>query len=313
MLKPISNPPNPFDSIHREFLEDPPLSALKIYEEEAKSILSKNDSPDLSFRWSLNAYRGCYHGCSYCYARPSHEYLGFGSGTDFETNIVVKKNAPQLLKKAFLSPRWKGELVVFSGNTDCYQPLEASYGLTRKCLEVCLEFKNPVGLITKSFLIIEPQAASVSRRLEVIQKLSEEGVTVGVSIAPIIPGLNDDNIPQILKAAKERGAQFAFYSLLRLPGNVEKVFLERIRQFFPLRIQKIVHRIQESRNGKMYDPRFFKRHEGRGIYWKVIEDLFEIHVKKLGFNSKMDKVPSHTFRIPSSQIELPIISMEFSR
>ncbi|MBI4051427.1 MAG: PA0069 family radical SAM protein [Elusimicrobia bacterium] len=338
MLKPVKNPPNPFESTYREFLEEAPQAELKFYEEQAKSILSKNESPDLSFRWSLNPYRGCYHGCAYCYARPSHEYLGFGSGTDFETKIVIKKNAPELLKKAFLSPRWKGELIVFSGNTDCYQPAEAAYRLTQRCLETCLEFRNPVGIITKSFLIlrdkeliarlaqescarvfvsipffdekearaIEPQAASVSRRLEVIQKLSELGVPVGVSVAPIIPGFNDDDIPQILKAARERGATTAFYTLLRLAGNVKNVFFERIKERFPMRYEKILHRIQDSHGGKIYDPRFFKRHEGQGTYWKVIENLFELYVKKLGFNQEKQKPSVSAFRIPSPQPELPL-------
>jgi len=153
-VKLVSNPPNPFESQYREFLE-PPLSVkIQIYEDDTRSILSHNDSPDLAFRWSVNPYRGCFHACAYCYARPSHEYLGFGAGTDFESKLVVKRNAAALLREAFLKPSWMGELVVFSGVTDCYQPVEASLGLTRACLEVCVEFRNPVAIITKGALVL---------------------------------------------------------------------------------------------------------------------------------------------------------------
>ncbi len=153
-MKLVNNPPNPFESQFREFLESPPTVKLQIYEDDTRSILSRNDSPDLAFRWSVNPYRGCFHACAYCYARPSHEYLGFGAGTDFESKLVIKRHAAALLREAFLKPSWRGELVVFSGVTDCYQPVEATLGLTRACLEVCAEFRNPVGIITKGALIV---------------------------------------------------------------------------------------------------------------------------------------------------------------
>src|SRR4051812_35386883 len=153
MVRPVANPPNPWSSTHVEWLEEPPPAALSIFEEEARSVLSENDSPDIGFRYSVNPYRGCLHACAYCYARPSHQYLGFGAGTDFDRKIVVKKNAPEVLRRELMRPSWTGERIMFSGNTDCYQPLEASYGLTRGCLEVCLDFQNPVSLITKSVLV----------------------------------------------------------------------------------------------------------------------------------------------------------------
>src|SRR5690349_6796628 len=152
-MRSVSNPPNPFESRHRDLLEPAPAARLEMYEDASREILSRNDSPDLSFRWSVNPYRGCFHACAYCYARASHEYWGFGAGTDFESKLMVKPNAPALLRKAFLKPSSKGEFILFSGNTDCYQPLEATYGLTRACLEVCAEFRNPVGIITKSPLV----------------------------------------------------------------------------------------------------------------------------------------------------------------
>lgn len=171
----VSNPQNPFESEHRDLLEPPSRVQLQVFEDATREILSKNESPDLPFRWSLNPYRGCFHACAYCYARPSHEYWGFGAGTDFESKLIVKQEAPRLLRERFLKPSWKGELIVFSGNTDCYQPLEATYGLTRACLQVCAEFRNPVGVITKSAL--------VARDLDVLTQLHERAsVRVHLSI-----------------------------------------------------------------------------------------------------------------------------------
>ncbi|MGH7254207.1 MAG: radical SAM protein, partial [Nitrospirales bacterium] len=264
-MRPVANPPNPFESHVRELLEAPPRVTLEVYEEPTGEILSRNESPDLPFRWSVNPYRGCFHGCAYCYARPSHQYWGFGAGTDFESKIIVKPNAAVRLRETFLKPSWHGELIVFSGNTDCYQPLEATYRLTRSCLEVCAEFRNPVGIITKGALIVrdldvlirlqqeawlrvyfsipfadeqvarkvEPQTPSVAKRLEAMRELSKAGVSTGISIAPIIPGFNEDEIPFLLRRAREAGATTATYSVLRLPGNVEPVFLERMAAAFP--------------------------------------------------------------------------------
>lgn len=334
-MRPVQNPPNPFDSVEREWLEEPPQVRLEVYEETAKSILSDNDSPDLPFRWSVNPYRGCFHACAYCYARPTHEYLGFGAGTDFESKIVVKSNAPALLRQAFLKPSWQGELVVFSGNTDCYQPLEATWRLTRGCLEVCAEFRNPAGVITKSVLVqrdldvlerlqrqaqvqvffsipfaddataklIEPQAPAITRRFEAMQQLAAAGIPVGVSVAPLIPGLNDDDIAAVLERAHEAGATFASYTLLRLSGSVRGVFLERIAAALPERAKRIENRIREVRGGDLTNPAFFARQHGDGIYWNMIRDQWRLHARRLGFDTRRigtDAAPAATFRRPGA-------------
>ncbi|MEP0841295.1 MAG: radical SAM protein, partial [Phycisphaerae bacterium] len=237
-LKRLDNPPNPYLSAYQEWLEEPPAVKVEVYEEEAHSILATNDSPDVGFKWSVNPYRGCQHACAYCYARRTHEFLGFGAGTDFETRLVVKINAGQRLEEAFRSKNWKREPVIFSGVTDCYQPLEAVYGLTRSCLEVCRRFHNPIGLVTKSYLVvrdadvlaelaavasvkvmisipfrdaatarlIEPGAPPPERRFEALKRLADAGVPVGIMTAPIIPGLNDRDVPELLARAAACGA-----------------------------------------------------------------------------------------------------------
>ena len=335
-MKRIQNPPNPFSSENLDYLEEMiPPARLEVFEDATRTILARNESPDLGFRWSLNPYRGCAHACAYCYARPSHEYLGFGAGTDFETKIVVKRNAPNLLRETFLKPSWKGELIIFSGDTDCYQPLEASYGLTRGCLRVCLEFGNPVGIITKSFLIvrdldllkqldqrthlgvtvsipfaddptgrqIEPHAASISKRFEVVQKLAGVGIRVSVNVAPLIPGLNDSDIPQILKRAKEGGATGAGLTLVRLPGNVKQVFASRLKAEFPLAYQKILGRIRETRGGKLYDSEFGARRTGKGPYWENLRKMFEVSCEKFGLNGDEAQKRRPPFKRPSLQKE----------
>lgn len=329
----VANPPNPFESRERERLEPPAQVALRVFEDTTKEILSRNESPDLPFRWSVNPYRGCFHACAYCYARPTHEYWGFGAGTDFDSKIIVKRDAPALLREAFLRPSWRGELIVFSGNTDCYQPLEASYGLTRACLEVCAEFRNPVGLITKAALVtrdvdvltrlqaeawvqvyfsipfadnetarkVEPQAPSSMKRFEAMKRLSEAGIRTGISIAPIIPGLNEDDLPELLARAREAGACAATFILLRLPGNVEPVFLERMTAAFPERITKIANRLREVRGGPLSRNDFFTRHHGQGTYWQVIERLFEVARRKAGFPDEEDEPIPNTFRRPGAE------------
>lgn len=332
-MRTVSNPPNPFESRHRDLLEEPDKVSLQVFEDNAKEILSRNDSPDLPFRWSLNPYRGCSHACAYCYARPTHEYWGFGAGTDFDSKIIVKPDAPALLRKALLRPSWQGDLIVFSGNTDCYQPLEASYGLTRACLRVCADFRNPVGVITKSALVardldvlrrlhaeasvqvyfsiaftdpgaarkVEPLAPSPAKRFEAMRRLSEAGVPTAISIAPVIPGLNDDAIPELLHRAREAGAVDATFIILRLSGRVETVFLERMAEAFPDRIGKIVNRIKEVRGGQMTEGQFFKRHQGTGTYWNVVEQIFEIGYRQAGFPEEGERPTPKTFRRPGPQ------------
>lgn len=332
-LRLIANPPNPYLSEHREWLGPAPPVDIEVYEERAKSILSENDSPDIGFRWSVNPYRGCQHACAYCYARPTHEYLSMGAGTDFDTKLIAKVNAPELLRRAFSKPAWERESVCFSGVTDCYQPIEAVYRLTRQCLEVCLEFRNRVSIITKSYLImrdaellaqlhratgavvyqsiafaddkiaklIEPHAPPPSRRFDAMKKLREAGVAIGVMVAPIIPGLNDREIPEILARAGELGAKSAGYTPLRLSGSVAKVFMERIKEAMPLRAARIEARIREMRGGGLNDSRFGHRMRGNGEYWDSIQALFRISAERAGINLPSEKTDRLT--MPKKKIE----------
>ncbi|MBI4717051.1 MAG: PA0069 family radical SAM protein [Planctomycetes bacterium] len=313
-LRVVDNPPNPYLSQHAQWLEPPPLARLEVLEDASASILSRNDSPDIPFTWSVNPYRGCQHACAYCYARRTHEYLGFGAGTDFDTRIVVKPRAPELLRAAFGAKKWQREGVNFSGVTDCYQPLEASYGLTRRCLEVCVEFRNPVVVVTKAFLVvrdadvlaelhrvagarvlmsvpfldaatadwIEPQAPPPPRRFEAIRRLSAAGIPVGVLVAPIIPGLNDRDMPRILEQAAAAGAQSAGFTGLRLPGSVAEVFLQRLEQAAPLRAGKVTKLLRNMHGGHLTDSRFGERMRGQGPYWKSIRDLFDLTCRRVG-------------------------------
>lgn len=323
----VSNPPNPWSTTAVEWLGEPPPTALQVFAERGKSLLTKNESPDVPFRWSANPYRGCQHACAYCYARPSHEYLDWGAGTDFDTKIVVKQNAAELLARELARPRLRGERIAFSGVTDCYQPLEASYELTRACLQVCLEHRNGVDIITKGALVrrdaqllariaercgpagsasspagrgarvfasitfandgparrLEPWAAAPSVRFETLRRLSEAGVPTGVALAPLIPGLSEPDVPEILERAREAGATSAFLILLRLPGSVATVFEERLRQAFPERADKVMAAQREMHGGRLNDARFGSRMSGSGPRWKIVEDFFELHRRRLGF------------------------------
>jgi len=338
--RPVSNPPNPWASTEVEYLEEIPPSRLEVLEDHSREVMARNNSPDVCFTWSVNPYRGCMHACAYCFARPSHEYLSMGAGTDFETRIVVKPHAPELLREAFERPRWQGETVAFSGVTDCYQPLEASMRLTRRCLEVCAEYRNPVAIITKAPLIerdidvlqtlsrearlwvsisvpfhnpelaraVEPYVATPKRRFQTIEKLAAAGISVAVSVAPVIPGLNDEDIAKVLASAREAGATRAHYTLLRLPGAVKDVFEERLRAKLPLRAERVLHRIRETRGGQLYDSRFNSRMSGEGLYAQTIERLFDTTARKVGMRmtSVSEGAPT-TFRRPerpSAQLSL---------
>jgi DNA repair photolyase len=330
----VSNPPNPWDSIHAEWLGEPPPAELEVFEEDAKSILSENDSPDIGFRFSVNPYRGCFHSCAYCYARPTHQYLGWGAGTDFDRKIVAKVNAPVLLRAEMSRRSWKGDTVVFSGITDCYQPIEATYSLTRRCLEVCADFRNPVGIVTKGALIrrdadllarlaeeadcgvwisttfaddptaklVEPGASPPSQRFETMRVLARAGVRVGVAVAPVIPGLNDSHIAEILQRARDHGARHAFLQPVRLPAEVLPVFEERVAEAFPQRANRIWSAIQQIRGGKKNESQFGLRMTGRGPRWAAIKTLFEAECRRLGLNAE-DPERHHrsTFRRPTAQ------------
>lgn len=310
---------------------------VTVMEDHSRTILSRNDSPDLPFRWSANPYRGCVHACAYCYARPTHEYLDLGAGTDFDTKIIVKPAAPELLREAFDKPSWAGELVMFSGVTDCYQALEATRELTRACLEVCLAYCNPVAVISKSALVerdielfaalardagfhlsvsvafaddelaraIEPWAPSPARRFKVIERMAAAGVPVGVMCAPVIPGLNDDQMVHVLERACAAGATSASWGLLRLPGVVKDVFAERVRMALPLAADKILHRVRETRGGRLSDARFGSRGRGEGVYATMLATLFETTVRRLGLAGRDERTATATrFRRPVAQLPL---------
>ncbi|MBK9519451.1 MAG: radical SAM protein [Anaeromyxobacter sp.] len=309
---PISNPPNPWLSAEVEWLE-PTAARLEVYEDASREILSRNESPDVAFTWSVNPYRGCQHACAYCYARPYHEFLGFGAGTDFDTKVAVKLRAPALLRQAFERRAWKGEVVAFAGATDAWQPLEASYRLTRGCLEACLDYRNPVCLVTKAALVerdldllirlraeagcsvavslpyldevvarrLEPGAPTPRRRLETLARLADAGLAPTVLVAPVIPGL-DDELPRVLAAARGAGAASAGWQLLRLPGPVGRVFAERLRQVLPERAERILHLVRETRRGEVDDPSFGRRFRGEGPYAETIAAVFRVSCARLG-------------------------------
>lgn len=278
MLRHVSNPPNPWAGQQIEYLDEIPETRLEVFEDRTRSILSHNDPAKNGFEFGLNPYRGCQHACAYCEARRRHELLGFGAGTDFDTKIVVKAHAPALLREQFEAPSWKGEVINFSGATDCYQPLEASYRLTRQCLEVCAEYRNPVAIVTKGALIerdidvlekirdgarvtitisipmwdadaaraLEPMVPTPQRRMRVVQRLADAGLDVGVSVAPLIPGLSEDGLSDLLEHAKAAGARRSVLSFLRLPAPVDAVFEARLREVMPLRADRILARFREG-------------------------------------------------------------------
>lgn len=317
-IRPEANPGNRFETMRVEWEDGIELpQALRIHKETARSIVTENDSPDIPFRYSVNPYRGCAHACAYCYARPSHEYLGLGAGTDFDTQIYAKVNAAELLRKKLASKGWQREPITFSGVTDCYQPAESQLKLTRACLEVCLEFRQPVSVITKSTLVlrdldlltalgkaagvgvvlsipfaddgmahlVEPFAAPPSLRFKALEKLSAAGLRTGISLGPIIPGLNDSDIPALLARAKAAGAAFAFYVMLRLPGATREVFLERMRERLPDRAGKIEHHVREVRGGELYKTEWGTRMSGTGTMAEMVDRLFRIHARKHGLEA----------------------------
>ncbi|HZJ43922.1 MAG TPA: radical SAM protein [Pyrinomonadaceae bacterium] len=334
----VENPPNPWLTQSVEWIGEPPEIKLEVFEEtDTRKIITHNDSPDVGFDYTVNCYRGCIHGCTYCFSRPTHEYLGYGAGTDFDRKIVVKVNAPKLLRQELMKPSWKGAEIVFSFTSDPYVPLESHYKLTRQCLEICAEFHQPIGIITKSALIrrdidvlqelsrnaslavfftipftdvetaraVEPYAPLPEARFHAMQSLAEAGITVGIGIAPVIPGLSSD-IPELLKRAKESGAEMAFINMLRLPGSVAPYFEERLRDELPTKADRVMSRIREARDGKVNSSVFGERMRGKGEYWKATERLFKIHSERLGFNKKRThRTPAtSTFRRPTTQASL---------
>ena len=342
------NPPNRFERLH--FAPDPdaaaglpdetatgrPAPRTEYYHDASESVLTRNDSPDVPYTWGLNPYRGCEHGCAYCFARPYHEFLGFSSGLDFETKIMVKLRAPQLLRAALLSPRWRPEGITFSGATDCYQPAERQFRVTRACLEVCAEFRNPVALITKSALVtrdvdvlarlaatqcakvyvsvttldgdlagrLEPRAARPVHRLRTIRELAAAGVPVGVMVAPVIPGLTDHEMPAILAAAAEAGATSAGYIVMRLPYAVKDIFLQWLEDHAPTKKARVVDRVREIRGGRLNVSDWGRRMQGEGIHAEQLRHLFDVAVRRAGLNRQPVELSTAHFRRPGEQLSL---------
>lgn len=329
------NPPNRYERVEVAWepdeWEEESAEPTQYFRDNSRTVLAENSSPDVPFRFSLNPYRGCEHGCVYCYARPTHEYLGFSAGLDFERRILVKENAPELLRAAFASPQWQPEPVALSGNTDCYQPIERHLGLTRRCLEVFREFRNPVVVVTKSALVLrdidllqelsqdnlvrvgisittldaslarllEPRAAQPERRLHALSTLASAGVRTMVMVAPIIPGLNDEEIPQILAAAREAGAMAASYVLLRLPRPVDDLFADWLRQHFPNRFHRVLGRVRQCREGKLYRSEFGTRKTGTGPYAEQIRQLFAVASRRFGLDRPLPELNTQLFRRPA--------------
>ena len=340
------NPANRFEPI--EFVRDmdgydpdeEPAPRTMVFRDTTKHIIAKNNSPDVGFTYSINPYRGCEHGCIYCYARPGHEYFGLSAGLDFETKIFAKPDAAVLLRKEMLAPKWKGELIAISGVTDCYQPLERKLKITRSCLEVLLELRNPTALITKNHLItrdvdllaemakydgvavsvsvtslrneiqsvMEPRTSVPARRLKAIETLARAGVPVNVMVAPVVPGLTDHEIPAILQAAKDAGARAAGYIMLRLPFAVKELFERWAERHFPDRKDKILNRVRELRDGKLYDPTFGVRMRGEGVFADQIEMLFDASVRKLGLHEDRFRISGEAFRKPDTSPQLKLFA-----
>ncbi|MFO0808842.1 MAG: PA0069 family radical SAM protein [Gemmataceae bacterium] len=333
-----SNPPNRFIPLYYD--PDPdcppdeaPAPTTQFFRDSVRTIISTTDSPDVGFTHSVNPYRGCEHGCSYCYARPYHEYLGLSAGLDFETKIFVKEDAPALLRKELSAKSWTPTPLSFSGVTDCYQPAERHYCVTRRCLEVCAEFRNPAGVITKNALVtrdldvlaamaewhggevffsvttldadlagtMEPRASRPAARLDAIAKCAAAGVPVGVMAAPMIPGLNDHELPAILKAARDAGATWAGFTLLRLPMAVGDVFDGWLAEHYPERRDKVMGRVRDARGGRLNDSRFGHRMRGQGELSETLRALFHTTAARLGYAKRLPPLSTAHFRRPGER------------
>lgn len=328
-----ANPPNRFERLHvdRSGWRDPddPGPETRLLVDASRSVLSHNDSPDVGFDVGINPYRGCEHGCAYCYARPNHEYLGMSAGLDFESRILVKRDAPDLLREALSAPGWVPRPIMLSGVTDAYQPVERRLRITRRCLEVLAELRNPVAVTTKSYLvtrdadllgelarhraaavvlsittlrrelqrILEPRATTPERRLGAIRVLADAGIPVGVNVAPVVPGLTDHELPAILEAAAEAGATFANYIVLRLPWGVSDLFRDWLETHMPDRKEKVLGRLRQLREGRLYDARFGVRGRGTGPFAEQLRQLFRVHRDRLGLHRRPE-LSTAAFRRP---------------
>lgn len=313
-----------------EFIEKLRRIPTEYHVDDSQSILSENNSPDIPFRFSLNPYRGCAHGCAYCYARPTHEYLGWNAGLDFESKILVKERAADLLRERLRKKSWQCEPIMMSGVTDCYQPIERQLRLTRSCLEVAEEFCQPMGIITKNALVtrdidilarlaarnlvrvaisltsldqsltrtLEPRTSSPDARLRAIQELNDAGIPVTVMTAPVILGLNDNEIPSLLEAAKDHGATYAGYVLLRLPQTVKPVFLDWLARNVPTQQEKIESLIQQTRDGEMNQSQFGQRMRGTGVMADHLAATFKLFAKRYGLERTTPTLDCTQFRVP---------------
>jgi DNA repair photolyase len=341
------SPANRFEKLHVDINEpdlvdeDPdgeerPRRQTEFFRDGSKTIIARNQSPDVGFETSINPYRGCEHGCIYCFARPTHEYLGFSAGLDFESRIMVKEDAPRLLEAELSSPKWKPQMLMMSAVTDCYQPIERKLRLTRRCLEVVAKFRNPIGILTKNRLvtrdidllsglarhqaaavnlsvttldaklqqILEPRTSPPAARLDAVKQLRAAGIPTGVMVAPVIPGINDHEIPTIVEACAKAGAQFAGYVLLRLPWAVAPLFERWLDEHFPERKAKVLARIRHMRGGeRLYDSRWRKRQTGEGIFAEQIANIFEVSFRRAGMGAR-PKLSTAAFRRPQEQLEL---------
>jgi DNA repair photolyase len=339
------SPANRFEKLHVDLTdldlvqavdgdEEKPRRATQFFRDASKTIIARNNSPDVGFETSVNPYRGCEHGCIYCYARPTHEYLGFSAGLDFESKIMVKIDAAQLLEAELSSPRWQPQVVVMSGVTDPYQPVERKLKITRSCLEVLAKFRNPVAIITKNRLVardvdllaelagrnaaavnisvtsldpalqrvLEPRTSVPAARLEAISLLRDARIPVGVMVAPVIPGLTDHEVPKILDACAEAGAQFAGYTIVRLPWAVAPLFEHWLEEHFPDRKKRVLDRIRSMRGGqKLNRSEFGSRMTGEGIFAEQIRSMFEVGCRRVGMTAR-PKLSTVAFRRPREQL-----------
>ena len=315
--------------------EEKPRRETQYFRDDTKSIITRNSSPDVGFETSVNPYRGCEHGCIYCYARPTHEYLGFSAGLDFESKIMVKTNAPELLRAELESSRWEPQTLVLSGVTDPYQPIERKLRITRGCLEVLARFRNPVAIITKNRLVtrdidllrelaacnavavnisvtsldgnlqrvLEPRTSSAAARIEAISKLRSAGIPAGVMVAPIIPGLTDHEVPKILEACAKAGAQFAGYTIIRLPWTVAPLFEHWLEEYFPERKEKVLGRIRNLRGNRLNNSRWHTRMTGEGVFAQQIASLFRVGCHRAGIGER-PSLSTASFRRTRKQLAL---------
>jgi len=337
------NPQNRFETL--EYIRDeeaPPLEEGELdprtlyLRDPTRQIITTNDSPDVGFEASINPYRGCEHGCIYCFARPTHEYLGFSAGLDFEQKILVKEDAPELLREELASPKWEPKAIAISGVTDAFQPIERKLQITRRCLEVLADFRNPVTIITKNHLvtrdadhlgelgrfdaaqvmvsittldpklagIMEPRTSTPAMRLAAIETLAKAGVPVGVMVAPVIPAITDSEMPKILGAARDAGATMAGFVVLRLPWAVAPLFQQWLEEHYPDRKDKVLNRIKDLRGGKLYDPRWGIRGRGEGIFAEQIAAIFDVTTRRLGLNERSYEMSTQSFRRRGAQASL---------